>query len=411
VSDSASKGHLNPLIGVAQHVLRAGDQAGWMSVPRAMGRDDAAQVRAAGVTVLPTPPIPQTAIKSGSELSRLALDPERAWEAYRSFMLDAAPHLVDAICDAIRAFAPEAIATDCMAYPGIIAAHRVGVAYLGVCAGLKILKAGPFRPAYMNDMSPLIPLRRALFQRYGMDPEFRLMECLSPFGNVVFTTREFVGDIELSPKTHLVGPSNQPQGAWRGDESGFPWRWLRREGPIIYAAFGSVHTKDRLEDIIGPLRAATKRLGGQLVVSSEANAATSNGDAPQIGQAAKPDLQDECDCLVVPYAPQRKLLERVDAFVTHGGANSVMEALAAGVPLLIVPLSNDQPWQAHLATRRGVGIHVERHAFNIESCTEALARLIVPQSEFRRNAAEVQQSYRRQDGAAEAARLLLHLAT
>jgi MGT family glycosyltransferase len=396
VSESASKGHLNPLIGVAQYVRRQGHEVGWMSLPRAMGADDSAQVRAAGATIVSTPALAEAVIPSGQELSRLALDPLRVWEAYRSFLLAPVPQLLDAVCQAIRTFAPDALAIDCMSYAGIIAAHRLEVPYLGVCAGLKILKAGAFRGAYMNDLSPLLPLRQALFERYGMTPEFRLLECLSPFGNVVFTTRDFVGDLELPPNTYLVGPSTPP--GPRGDEPEFPWEKLRRDRRVVYAAFGSVHTKEGLADIITPLREAAALLGAQLVVSSEALAA--QGSAPS----------GEDDCLVVPYAPQRQLLERVDAFLTHGGANSVMEALYAGTPLLIVPLSNDQPWQAHLVTRRGVGIHLERGALNADSCAAALARLLPTQSEFRHNLAQVRASYRRHQGAQEAARILLGLA-
>jgi MGT family glycosyltransferase len=396
VSESASKGHLNPLIGIAQHVRREGHEVGWMSLPHAMGADDMAQVRAAGATMVPTPAVADAVLPGSRELSRLALDPQRVWEAYRSFLLDPVPPLLDAVCLAIRAFTPDALAIDCMAYAGVIAAHRVGVPYLGVCAGLKILKAGAFQPAYMNDLSRLLPLRQALFERYGLAPEFRLLECLSPFDNVVFTTRAFVGDLALPPNTHLVGPST-PLGP-RGDEPAFSWEKLRLDRPVIYAAFGSVHTREALADIIAPLREAAARLGAQLVVSSEALAA----------QGPVPVRED--DCLVVPYAPQRQLLERVDVFVTHGGANSVMEALYAGTPLLVVPLSNDQPWQAHLVARRGVGIHLDRAALDADSCAGALARLLPRQSEFRHNLAQVRASYRRHQGAREASRILLRLA-
>src|SRR5260370_6608286 len=140
VSEAASKGHLNPLIGVVQHILRAGHEAAWLSLPRAMGPADAQQVRATGAVVLPSPDVPEGVIRSGQELSRLALDPARAWEAYQSFLLDPLPHLVEPVGEIIREFAPEAIALDCMSYAGVLAAHRLRVPYLGVCAGLKILQ-------------------------------------------------------------------------------------------------------------------------------------------------------------------------------------------------------------------------------------------------------------------------------
>src|SRR5260370_23780715 len=119
VSEAASKGHLNPLIGVVQHILRAGYEAAWLSLPRAMGPADAEQVRAAGAVVLRSPDVPEGVIRSSQELSRLALDPARAWEAYRSFLLDPMPHVVGPVCDIVREYAPEAIAVDCMSYAGI----------------------------------------------------------------------------------------------------------------------------------------------------------------------------------------------------------------------------------------------------------------------------------------------------
>jgi MGT family glycosyltransferase len=394
VSEAASKGHLNPLIGVLQHLVHDGHEVGWLSLPRVLGPADVEQVRAAQAVVLPSPVIPDGVIRTGQELSRLALDPVRAWEAYRSFLLDPLPHLVEPVGGIIQEYAPDVIAVDCMSYAGILAAHRLGIPYVGVCAGLKILKAGGFASAYMHDLSGLLPHREDIFRRYGLAAEFRLLECLSPLANVAFATRALVGDIPLPPHTYLVGPSI-PLGR-RGDEPSFPWERLRRDKPIVYAAFGSVHTKAALEDIVTPLRAATGELGAQLVLSSEALA----------GADRRAGAEDE---IVVPYAPQLQLLERASAFLTHGGANSVMEAMVAGTPLLIVPLSGDQPWQAHFVEQRRVGIRLARNLFDEESCRDALTRLWRVGSEFRRNARQVQESYRQQNGAREAAKLILRL--
>ena len=398
VSEAASKGHLNPLIGVVQHVLHAGHEVGWLSLPRAMGPADAEQVRAAGAVVLRSPDVPNGVIRSGQELSRLALDPARAWEAYQSFLLDPLPYLVGPVCEIVREYAPEAIAVDCMSYAGILAAHRLGIPYVGVCAGLKILKAGAFCPAYMHDLNPLLPSREEIFQRFGLAAEFRLLECLSPFANIVFTTKALVGDIPLPPNTHLVGPSIPP--GRRGDEPPFPWEKLRSDKPIVYAAFGSVHTKTGLNDIVTPLCEAAAQAGAQLVLSSEALAALAAGESAG-ANAGRGDV------LIVPYAPQLQLLEKVDAFVTHGGANSVMEAMYAGTPLLVVPLSGDQPWQAHFVQQQLVGIRLDRNRFDRKRCADALVRLLREGSEFRANARQLRQNYREQNGAKVAANLIL----
>ncbi len=44
--------------------------------------------------------------------------------------------------------------------------------------------------------------------------------------------------------------------------------------------------------------------------------------------------------------PQRKLLERASAFISHGGLVSIKEAIMAGVPSIVLPVSHDQPFNA-----------------------------------------------------------------
>jgi UDP:flavonoid glycosyltransferase YjiC (YdhE family) len=46
------------------------------------------------------------------------------------------------------------------------------------------------------------------------------------------------------------------------------------------------------------------------------------------------------------------MLARCDAFLTHGGLNSVKKALASGVPMVVVPLSADQPYSAERCGNR-----------------------------------------------------------
>jgi rhamnosyltransferase subunit B len=55
------------------------------------------------------------------------------------------------------------------------------------------------------------------------------------------------------------------------------------------------------------------------------------------------------------YVPFSKVLPRAAAFVHHGGIGTVAQALAAGVPQLVVPLAHDQPDNAVRVCRLGVG--------------------------------------------------------
>ena len=56
-----------------------------------------------------------------------------------------------------------------------------------------------------------------------------------------------------------------------------------------------------------------------------------------------------------PYLPVATLLPHCDLLVTHGGFNSVKESLAAGVPMVVVPISADQPYCAERCAALGVG--------------------------------------------------------
>jgi rhamnosyltransferase subunit B len=55
------------------------------------------------------------------------------------------------------------------------------------------------------------------------------------------------------------------------------------------------------------------------------------------------------------YVPFSAVLPRAAAFVHHGGIGTTAQALAAGVPQLVVPLAHDQPDNAVRVRRLGVG--------------------------------------------------------
>jgi MGT family glycosyltransferase len=60
--------------------------------------------------------------------------------------------------------------------------------------------------------------------------------------------------------------------------------------------------------------------------------------------------------LVQAFVPQLDLLQKVDLFITHGGMNSVNEALYYGVPLIIVPRQIEQALNGRQVARHGAGV-------------------------------------------------------
>ena len=57
--------------------------------------------------------------------------------------------------------------------------------------------------------------------------------------------------------------------------------------------------------------------------------------------------------------PQTEVLEMADVFVTHGGMNSVSEALVSETPMVIIPLASDQPVNAASMEKLGVAKRLE----------------------------------------------------
>src|SRR5258708_21642539 len=70
------------------------------------------------------------------------------------------------------------------------------------------------------------------------------------------------------------------------------------------------------------------------------------------------------------------LLPRLDAVVGHGGLNTVCEALAHGVPLVIAPVKGDQPINAAQVAAAGAGLRVSFARVRPEKLREALTTVL-----------------------------------
>lgn len=84
--------------------------------------------------------------------------------------------------------------------------------------------------------------------------------------------------------------------------------------------------------------------------------------------------------LVRDAVPQLEVLPVCDAFITHGGANSMHEALGLGVPLAVVPIFADQPINADTIARSGSGISFRYPLSRTTAATlrHAISELIAP---------------------------------
>ena len=82
--------------------------------------------------------------------------------------------------------------------------------------------------------------------------------------------------------------------------------------------------------------------------------------------------------LVREFLPQVRLLDHSAVAVSHGGNNSVTEALTAGVPLLVLPLSTDQFAGAAAVERAGVGACLDPNSATADEIRNAVEALLRP---------------------------------
>ena len=81
-----------------------------------------------------------------------------------------------------------------------------------------------------------------------------------------------------------------------------------------------------------------------------------------IGKTVKKEQLGEIpdNIFVYPFVPQLKILKSASLFITHGGMNSVNEALYYGTPMLVIPVGNDQPRVAQQIEDLHLGKYLKR---------------------------------------------------
>lgn len=381
------KGHINPMIGPAVWLRQMGYEVRFHAA-----HDISSQLHAAGLEALEmmteAPPPPD--LNRGAFFAQKVRDQAWLHDWIRLLLIEQSPAQVEPLAQAVAAYAPDVMVTDPMIYPAGIVATRLGIPWVALSNSLNPVLAPDVTSDLLKTLQVLAPARQELFASHGVQMRFSGCDMLSPHLTVAFTTAELIG--REVPGVQMVGPSIPP--AARGDEAGFPWEKLRVDRPVIYMSYGSqIYHQPRLFERVA---AATAEMGVQVVMV--------------VNELMRTDWLGRLPAHVLPchYAPQLALLPKVRAFITHGGANSVMEALRFGVPLLISPVCNDQFHQAHYIRRRNVGRVLDLDRAGEAEIRHALETLLHDE-EVAASVRQVAESYA-VDGARRAAELIAALA-
>ena len=131
--------------------------------------------------------------------------------------------------------------------------------------------------------------------------------------------------------------------------------------PFVYVSFGSFLSvrADVLRRVAGALAA----LGLRAAIA--------------IGSADRSELGDlPASWLVREFLPQVTLLRSAAAAVTHGGNNSVTEAMTFGVPLVVLPFSTDQFAGAAALESTGHGVALAPNTASVDDLAAAITTVL-----------------------------------
>ncbi|MYW06330.1 glycosyltransferase [Streptomyces sp. SID3343] len=370
-------GHVNPTIPVAAALAERGHEVAWCGPAEIRGL------------------LPETATRysTGGEspaggYARLHANWQRlrGVAALRFLVEETLVPLAHAMLPGVRAalatYRPDVVVADQQAFAGAFAAESAGVPWATSATTsaefTRPLVGFPKVDGWVREQIAGAAVAAGLPAEH--DPRFseRLV--------VVFSTPHLVGldPVAGVPAHHCyVGPAF---GA-RAEDVDFPWDRLDPGRKRVLVSLGTLN------------RDAGARFYPALVEATRPFA-----DRVQVVLAAPEHLAGEpaAHVLVREFVPQPALLPHLDAVVTHGGHNTVCEALAFGLPLVVAPIRDDQPIVARQVVSAGAGVRVRFGRAHVPELRAAVADVLY-RPELRAGAVRVRESFAAAGGAAVAA--------
>ena len=268
-----------------------------------------------------------------------------------------------------------------------IAAEAEGVPFAFLVSNLLSFPGSgtpPLGPGLKPARGPLGRARDAALNRVmarlfdkGLDQlnEVRRANGLEPIASVLenferadrlllLTSRAFEYEsFSPPPNVRVVGPRLDDP-AWAGG-----WTPPPGDDPLVLVGMSSTYMDHA--DVLQRATTALGELPVRGVVTTGPSIPIESIDAP-------------ANVSVVERAPHSEVLRHAAAVVTHAGHGTVIKALAAGVPVVALPLGRDQLDNAARVAHHGAGVRLKPKA-GADAIARAV-RLVIEEPSFRANA-------------------------
>jgi UDP:flavonoid glycosyltransferase YjiC (YdhE family) len=256
--------------------------------------------------------------------------------------------MLPGLLDLVAGWRPDVVIHEITEIAAVAAAERHGVPHVRLGIGL-----------VMDQHWGLELLNRPLEEmrsRVGLRPDPRGDRLAgSPF-------------VTQAPRS-LELPSGRPDAAWRFRAplggGRLPDWWPGNDDPLVYVSFGTA--VPGTDDFLGLCRGVIDAVADLPIRAL----LTVGNDHDPAGLGALP-----ASVHVERWVPQADVMPHAAAMVGHGGSGSTLMAMAAGVPLAVVPFFADQPKNAERIAELGAGIALRRGAAAIPQLPEAIGALL-----------------------------------
>ncbi|HVD77500.1 MAG TPA: nucleotide disphospho-sugar-binding domain-containing protein [Vicinamibacteria bacterium] len=413
-------GHVFPLIALAHALRRLGHESAFYT-----GAQSSSFVRQEGFECFPFRHVDEEGIDRlmrgrSPEPWRASSIPSTA-RLLRRWLLDTVADQVKDLDALIRSWRPDVIGADLALWAPILVLSETHAVPVAVCSSILFYPlpgpgVPPFGPGLprrargaaalatvavraANRVAARVARSRAnvVRRRHGLGP--------IPVSPTEYTARmplyliPSVRELDYDrrdppPHVHYIGPClfNRPR-----TQAPTPWLAdLRRDVPWVHVTEGTTHIHKPLV-----LQAALRGLAGlpmQVIATT--------GGTRSVEELGVAPISD--NIRVAQWVAHADLLPHTDAVVTTGGAGTVLAALAAGVPLVLVPTEWDKPETAQRVVEAGVGLRLSPRECTPARLREAVSAVLEVPS-YRANARRLAEVIARHGGAERGAELLVEL--
>lgn len=357
-------GHINPAIEVARRLAAQGHEIVWAAhldvLRKHLPRDEAEAYSLHNLSNFDMGSVMATShtVKGLASVKYF----------YDSIYLPLAEYTYSEVLEIAEAECPDFIISDHQMLSGALVAHKMALPWVTLittsASTLRILE---------NIEQWIYDKVQSLGKRVAGIRAVQRLD-FSPFTNIVFSSRELVGENKelIDAPLSFVGPcvnSRRPNNL-------FDFSRLDPNRKKIFVSLGTVSLERTLRFY-------------QVVMEALAN------EDVQVIMAAQAEWFNEIpdNFIVESPVPQVELLKHMDLVVSHAGHNTVCETLSEALPMVLAPIRDDQPVIAQQVVAAGAGLTLRFGKVSAAAARDNIL-LALSNASYRKGAEKIRQSFR-----------------